>query len=110
MIDPAVLRSLLAFELRSDDSPLSELTAREHEVLGAMATGKSNAAIAADLGLTKRAVEKHIRAIFLKLELGDELLVSRRVTAVLRYLSDGHHGVHNGAAHRPANDQSPSGR
>ena len=54
-----------------------------------MAAGKSNAAIAEELVLTKRAVEKHVGAIFLKLGLPDEEQVSRRVAAVLLYLADG---------------------
>ena len=54
-----------------------------------MASGKSNAAIAEELVLTKRAVEKHVGAIFLKLGLPDEEVVSRRVAAVLLYLDRG---------------------
>ena len=53
-----------------------------------MAQGKSNAAIAESLVLTKRAVEKHVGAIFQKLALEDDEVVSRRVTAVLLFLSD----------------------
>ena len=87
MIDPEMVRLLLETEQRQQGSPLIELTPREYEVLAAMATGKSNAAIAADLVLTKRAVEKHVGGIFLKLGLPDEDLVSRRVAAVLLYLS-----------------------
>ena len=52
-----------------------------------MARGKSNRAIAEDLTLTKRAVEKHVGSIFMKLELDDEEVVSRRVAAVLMYLA-----------------------
>jgi DNA-binding NarL/FixJ family response regulator len=88
MIDPAVLRMLLDSEERRHDSRLGELTRREREVLAAMASGKSNAAIADELVLTKRAVEKHVGAIFHKLGLPDEDLVSRRVAAVLLYLAD----------------------
>ena len=89
MIDPAILRLLLESEERRHASPLAELTPREREVLAAMAAGKSNAAIAEELVLTKRAVEKHVGAIFLKLGLPDEEQVSRRVAAVLLYLADG---------------------
>ncbi len=64
-----------------------------------MATGKSNAAIAEELVLTKRAVEKHVGAIFAKLGLPDEDQVSRRVAAVLLYLSDG--AAERGADHPP---------
>ena len=69
MIDPAMVRMLLDSEERQRDSPLAALTPREREVLAAMAAGKSNAAIADELVLTKRAVEKHVGAIFLKLGL-----------------------------------------
>jgi DNA-binding NarL/FixJ family response regulator len=89
MIDPAILARLLDSGERQTDSPLAELTPREREVLAAMATGKSNAAIAEELVLTKRAVEKHVGAIFAKLGLPDEDQVSRRVAAVLMYLTDG---------------------
>jgi DNA-binding NarL/FixJ family response regulator len=89
MIDPAILSRLLDSDGRHVDSPLGDLTPREREVLAAMATGKSNAAIAEELVLTKRAVEKHVGAIFQKLGLPEEDQVSRRVAAVLMYLSDG---------------------
>ena len=72
---------------RAVRSPLTELTAREREVLSEIAQGKSNAAIADSLVLTKRAVEKHINAIFLKLDLTRDEDVSRRVKAALIYLS-----------------------
>lgn len=85
VIDPTMVARLLAAEERRDRR-LGELTPREREVLALMAEGKSNATIADDLGLTKRAIEKHVGAIFLKLELADEELVSRRVAAVLLYL------------------------
>jgi DNA-binding NarL/FixJ family response regulator len=88
MIDPAILGPLLETRGALHDSPLADLTRREREVLAAMATGKSNAAIAEELVLTKRAVEKHVGAIFSKLGLPDEDQVSRRVAAVLLYLSD----------------------
>ncbi len=67
-------------------SRLSALSPRELEVLAAIADGKSNGAIAEQLVLTKRAVEKHVGAIFAKLELDEESLVSRRVAATLVYL------------------------
>ena len=85
MIDPEIVRLLLENEARRQDSPLKDLTPREREVLAAMASGKSNAAIADELVLTKRAVEKHVGAIFLKLGLPGEDVVSRRVSAVLLY-------------------------
>ena len=61
---------------------------REREVLAEVATGKSNAAIASLLFLTKRAVEKHINAIFLKLDLRETGDTSRRVEATLMFLAN----------------------
>jgi DNA-binding NarL/FixJ family response regulator len=89
MIDPAILRLVLESPDQARRSLLLELTPREREVLAAMATGKSNAAIADGLVLTKRAVEKHVGAIFHKLGLADDEEVNRRVTAVLLYLAAG---------------------
>jgi DNA-binding NarL/FixJ family response regulator len=88
MIDPRMVEMLLHPERERESSILSELTPRELDVLREMAHGKSNAAIAEALVLTKRAVEKHVGSIFLKLGLRDEELVSRRVAAVLAYLAD----------------------
>jgi DNA-binding NarL/FixJ family response regulator len=87
LIDPEMVRSLMSATGRRD-SPLDQLTAREREVLAEMAQGKSNAAIAETLVLSKRAVEKHVGAIFLRLGLTDEEVVSRRVAAVLMYLGE----------------------
>jgi DNA-binding NarL/FixJ family response regulator len=87
MIDPAMIQSLLDTRHDERQSPLSDLTPREREVLAEMAQGRSNAAIGESLVLTKRAVEKHIGSIFHKLGLEDEETVSRRVAAVLLYLS-----------------------
>jgi len=67
-------------------SPLAALSPREREVLAAVAEGKSNAAIAASLVLTKSAVEKHINSIFGKLGLAGAQDVSQRVTAALMFL------------------------
>jgi DNA-binding NarL/FixJ family response regulator len=88
VIDSKIVDSLIAARVRTADSPLAELTAREREVLAEVATGKSNSAIAESLFLTKRAVEKHINAIFMKLNLRDSEDVSRRVKAALIYLTD----------------------
>jgi DNA-binding NarL/FixJ family response regulator len=88
MIDPRMVTMLMHPERGRENSTLSELTPRELDVLREMAQGKSNAAIADVLVLTKRAVEKHVGSIFLKLGLKDEELVSRRVAAVLAYLAD----------------------
>ena len=71
-------------------SDLARLTPREHEVLSEMAQGKSNAAIAAALVLTERAVEKHINSIFSKLGLQEEKDVHRRVRAALLFLAEAH--------------------
>jgi DNA-binding NarL/FixJ family response regulator len=72
-------------------SPLDQLTEREREVLGEMAQGKNNAAIAKSLFLTERAVEKHINSLFQKLGLTHETEVHRRVMAVLAFLRDTEH-------------------
>jgi DNA-binding NarL/FixJ family response regulator len=86
-VDPKVVEALIAAH-GATESALSELTPRELEVLSAIAQGKSNQAIAADLVLSKRAVEKHINAIFLKLDLSHDEDVSRRVKAALIYLAE----------------------
>ena len=86
VMDPGMVGLLM--RSGSARSALAQLTAREREVLSHMATGKSNGAIAASLVLSKRAVEKHVGAIFMKLGLVDEEEVSRRVSAVLAYLSE----------------------
>ena len=87
-IDPSLVQELLAADRQRDASPLDDLTPREREVLAEMAQGRSNASIAESLVLTKRAVEKHVGAIFQKLCLEDDGIVSRRVTAVLLYLAE----------------------
>jgi DNA-binding NarL/FixJ family response regulator len=88
VIDPKVVEELVAVRSRAN-SPLDRLTPREREILAEMATGKSNAAIAATLVLSERAVEKHINSIFSKLHLAEEPDVNRRVKAVLLYLAEG---------------------
>jgi DNA-binding NarL/FixJ family response regulator len=88
VIDSSMIDLLLSAESSRRGSRLSDLTSREREVLAEMARGKSNAAIAESLVLTKRAVEKHVGSIFLKLGLQNEEVVSRRVAAVLLYLAD----------------------
>jgi DNA-binding NarL/FixJ family response regulator len=65
---------------------LTVLSARERQILGSMACGRSNQGIAADLGLAPRTVETHVRSIFAKLGLCEEAEVHRRVLAVLSYL------------------------
>jgi DNA-binding NarL/FixJ family response regulator len=88
VIDSKVVDSLVGARSRLDHSPLAELTTREREVLAEIAKGKSNSAIAESLFLTKRAVEKHINAIFMKLGLAQADDVSKRVKAALMFLSD----------------------
>jgi DNA-binding NarL/FixJ family response regulator len=88
VIDPKIVEVLVAAKARADQSPLAELTPREHEVLSEIAQGKSNTAIADSLVLTKRAVEKHINSIFMKLGLADEEDIAKRVKATLMFLSD----------------------
>jgi DNA-binding NarL/FixJ family response regulator len=88
MIDPKVVEALVAENARSEESPLSQLSPREHDVLRAMAEGKNNAAIAAALFLTERSVEKVIHSIFLKLGLTWEKTVHKRVKAVILYLAE----------------------
>jgi DNA-binding NarL/FixJ family response regulator len=88
MIDPKVVEALVAENARSEESPLSQLTPRERDVLRAMAEGKNNAAIADALVLTERSVEKVIHSIFLKLGLTWEKAVHKRVKAVILYLAE----------------------
>jgi DNA-binding NarL/FixJ family response regulator len=86
VIDPKVVEALVSSSSRSAKSDLDRLTPRESEVLAEMASGKSNAAIAATLVLSERAVEKHTNSIFSKLGLSEEVDVNRRVKAVLLHL------------------------
>jgi DNA-binding NarL/FixJ family response regulator len=83
-LDPEVVSLLLGRRRRED--PLEPLTPREREVLGLMAEGRSNAAIAEALVVTERAVEKHVTSIFSKLDLVPTTEDHRRVLAVLAYL------------------------
>lgn len=88
VIDPHVVDALMRHRMRFEASPVTRLTPREREVLGLIASGSSNSAIAVQLHITSRAVEKHINSIFTKLDLpvGDH--THRRVAAVLLYLGD----------------------
>jgi DNA-binding NarL/FixJ family response regulator len=88
VIDPQVIEDLVRTRGVSTTPHLDQLTPRELETLALVAEGHSNAAIAESLVLTKRAVEKHVNAIFAKLELGDPEHVSRRVKAALLYFAD----------------------
>jgi len=87
-IDPTVVDLLVSASSRGPASPLAGLTPRELEVLEQVAQGKSNAAVAATLFLTERAVEKHINTLFAKLGLAVAPDVNRRVAAVLVWLSE----------------------
>jgi DNA-binding NarL/FixJ family response regulator len=86
VVDPRIVEELLSSLRRRNESRLNELTPRELELLGLIAEGMSNSAIATTLVITRRAVERHVNAIFAKLDLGDSADVSRRVKAVLLYL------------------------
>jgi DNA-binding NarL/FixJ family response regulator len=85
VMDPEVVAQLLARRRRDD--PLADLTPREREVLASMAEGRSNAAIAARLFVTEKAISKHINNIFSKLGLAPSEDDNRRVLAVLAYLN-----------------------
>ena len=87
VVDPKVVDVLVAAKSRAKTSPLTALTERELEVLAEIAQGKNNAAVAESLVLSVRAVEKHINSLFSKLGLSEETDTSRRVKAVLLYLS-----------------------
>jgi DNA-binding NarL/FixJ family response regulator len=86
VVDSRIVEELVAYHRQREDSKLDQLTPRELEILGMIAEGRSNTAIASELVVTKRAVERHINAIFWKLDLGESEDVSRRVMAVLLYL------------------------
>ena len=87
VIDPKVVESLVSATRVGKATDLDRLTPREGEILQEMATGKSNAAIAASLVLSERAVEKHTNSIFSKLGVREEKNLNRRVKAVLLYLA-----------------------
>jgi DNA-binding NarL/FixJ family response regulator len=86
VLDPEVVAAMLATRRQS---PVERLTDREREVLGLMAEGRSNAAIAGRLSITEKAVAKHINNLFAKLDLPMAADDNRRVLAVLAYLSLG---------------------
>src|SRR5205809_2230161 len=87
VVDPIVVEQLVEARRRREDAQLDTLTPRELEILAMIAEGRSNAAIAEALVVTKRAVERHINSIFLKLDLREAEGVSRRVKAALHYLT-----------------------
>ena len=84
VLDPEVVKEMLG---RRPTGPLDELTPREREILALMAEGRSNHAIADQLVITERAVEKHVTSIFAKLNLPATPDDHRRVLAVLTYLN-----------------------
>jgi serine/threonine-protein kinase len=87
VLDPTIVRRLM--NRPRDRGPLAELTEREREVLGLIAEGHSNQAIAARLFLSLKTVETHIRQIFMKLDLDETPDSHRRVLAVLAHLRQG---------------------
>ncbi len=87
-IDPKVVDALVQARIDQKAGKLDRLTERETEVLGELASGRSNKAIAEALFLSERAVEKHINSIFTKLDLIPERETNRRVLAVLLYLAE----------------------
>jgi DNA-binding NarL/FixJ family response regulator len=88
VIDPQVVDALVTRRVRLRESPLARLTPRELDVLREMAQGRGNAGIAQDLHLSESSIEKHVNAIFTKLDLASEALVHRRVAATLTFLRD----------------------
>ena len=87
VVDPKIVEELVAARARRPRSPIDQLTPREREILGEIASGKSNIAIANTLFLSARAIEKHSNSMFSKLGLTEEPDVNRRVKAVLLYLA-----------------------
>jgi DNA-binding NarL/FixJ family response regulator len=87
VIEPVLAKRLVERPAGREDSPIAALTDREHDVLRLMAEGRTNNAIAGELFISTKAVEKHVAAIFVKLDLpGDPTVHHRRVLAVLAYL------------------------
>lgn len=88
-IDPKVVESLVRGRARAGDTGIERLSPREKEVLAAIAEGRTNAAIAAQLVISQHAVEKHINSIFGKLGLSGDQHSHPRVRAALMYLAEG---------------------
>jgi DNA-binding NarL/FixJ family response regulator len=88
VLDPRIVRDILAHRTGKRGSPVAELTVAEGDVLRLMAEGRSNAAIAGSLSVSVGTVEKRIASVFSKLELPDEADLNRRVAAVLIYLRE----------------------
>jgi DNA-binding NarL/FixJ family response regulator len=98
LIDPVAVETLLTAAQRRTDVPFASLTEREREVLTMIADADSNVAIARELGITTRAVERHVNSIFRKLGLNGSRDVNRRVQAALAYSASLHEEEQNGAA------------
>jgi DNA-binding NarL/FixJ family response regulator len=88
VIDPKVVEALLGRRARQEESAVGTLSPRELEVLGKMAEGRTNPAIARSLYMSESTVEKHVSAIFSKLGLSEEKEIDRRVAAVLAFLRE----------------------
>jgi DNA-binding NarL/FixJ family response regulator len=88
VVDPVLVEALVRRRSAESASPLRHLTQREIDVLGEMAQGKSNAAIAASLSLSESSIEKYTNVIFSKLGLGEEPTIHRRVAAVIAFLRE----------------------
>ena len=87
VVDPYIVERLVGAHSGGSDPRVDKLTPREREILGMIAEGRSNASIARALYITTRAVERHINAIFARLELAESAEANRRVQAVLVYLA-----------------------
>ena len=87
VVDPRIVELLLAAQRTRAVSHFDSLTPRELEILALVAQGWSNGAIAENIVITKRAVERHINSIFMKLDLGDSENMSRRVKAAVLHLA-----------------------
>jgi DNA-binding NarL/FixJ family response regulator len=103
VVDPEVVQALVTRTSRRDESPVARLSQRERDVLALMAEGRTNAAIAATLHLSRSSIEKYSTSIFAKLDLTEEPEQHRRVTAVLAFLDE------EGRA-RPISDIEPTPR
>lgn len=86
VIDPTIVDALVRQRSRSTESPLDRLTDRERQVLQHMAQGLTNPSIAKAMNLSPSAIEKHVAAVFAKLDLPPDIPVHRRVAAVLTFL------------------------
>jgi DNA-binding NarL/FixJ family response regulator len=88
-VDPELIDSLVALRRHQQPGPIGALTPRQREILGAIAAGKSNLAIARAFDITQGAVEKHVNEIFTRLGIANDDQLSRRVHATLLYLAQG---------------------